>query len=236
MIDERERIAGANMVRRFLKAFVILIALASASRAEAQFGRRDSGGSGGAKWWLSAWGGYQWGDRVTDPKTNADWLFDQNWSTRLTIEREVAPGVTAGVAYNYSRMPLRFQSLDATGSCLPSCKGDATLASYGLTIRSGMGGRDRSFHFVSEGFLGAIQYGHFALAGNSPTAIAARDISNTDFAYSIGLGFGYTLTREWEWVAMFETLNGIHERSEELFGQRNSRHYSLRTGVRFGLF
>ena len=214
-----------------MQGLLLLLALSASSRAEAQVGRqRDSDGY--PKWWMSAWGGYQWGDRVSDPKTNADWLFDQSWSTRLTIEREIAPDVAAGLAFNYSRMPLRYRNVSGGGTCTP-CSGKATLASYGLTARTGMGGR-RGFHFISEGFLGVIQYTHFALEGNSTTAVAARDISNTDFAYSIGLGFAYALSRDWQIVTVLETLNGIHERSEDLFGQRNSRHYSLRTGLRAG--
>lgn len=204
-----------------------------ATRADAQFGRRESSG-GAPKWWVSAWGGYQWGDRVSDPKSNAGWFFDQSWSTRFTIEREIAPGTSAGIAYNYSRMPLSFASLDASGSCRPRCVGDATLASYGLTARSGMGGR--GMHLVYEGFIGAVQYSHFTLEGSSATAQSAKGISNTDFAYGFGVGFGYALSRDWELLGVFDTLNGIHERSDELFGQRNSRHYQLRTGVRFGVF
>lgn len=229
-----ERRKWAQMLRIRPRIFLtFLLATVVATRADAQFGRRESAGSA-PKWWLSAWGGYQWGDRVTDPKSNADWLFDQSWSTRFTIEREIAPGTSAGIAYNYSRMPLRFGSLDPSGSCRPTCKGDATMASYGLTARSGMGGR--GVHLVYEGFIGAVQYSHFTLEGQSPAAVAARSISNTDFAYGFGIGVGYALSRDWEWLGVFDTLNGIHERADGLFGQRNSRHYQLRTGVRLGVF
>ena len=223
------------MRRTLLQGLLALITLAAASPAGAQFdGAPRSGGS--PKWWVSAWGGYQWADRVSDPASAADWLFDQSWSTRLTVEREVTPGIAAGLAYNYARIPLRFRNFISTdggagGSC-NSCTGEATLASYGLTVRSGMG--SRGFHLITEGFLGAIRYGNFELEESSPTVVAAREIANTDFGYAIGVGFGYALARDWQIVTLFETLNGIHERTDNLFGQRNSRHYSTRAGVRFG--
>lgn len=219
------------MKRSVATAFVAGFGLIISSHAEAQIGRRQS--YGGATWWMSASGGYTWGDRVTDPKTQSDWRFDRNWSASVSIEREFGPGVAMGVTYNYSRLPLRYQSLDATGTCDP-CRGDATMASYGLTMRSGEGAR--GLHFASQLFIGAVQYSHFTLEGSSASALAARSISNTDFAYGIGLGFGYSLGRDWEWTTMLNTLSGRHEQDRDIFGQSNSRHYSLQTGVRVGVF
>lgn len=220
-------------MRRLALRFLLLLVVAAIvpAPAAAQFPRSQRV-EGAPRWWMSLWGGYQWSDRVSDPGSNADWFFDQSWSTRLTAEREVAPGLAAGLAFNYSRMPLRFRSVQTGGTCLP-CEGDATIASYGLLVRSGAA-RPRSFHLVTEGFLGAMRFSNFELQGNPAAAAAAREIRNTDFAYALGVGFGYGFSRDWQGIALFETANNIHERSANLFSQRNARHYTTRVGLRIG--
>lgn len=222
-----------GLVRTFVRRIVPGLSLLSviAAPLAAQFPREVRGGDA-PKWWMSLWGGYQWSDRVSDPGSESDWLFDQSWSTRLTAEREVVPGVSAGVAFNWTRMPLRLRSTAPGGGCT-GCEGEATIASYGLMLRSGAA-RARSFHLVSEGFLGAMRFTSFEVEGSSPTATRAGEIADTDFTYALGVGFGYGFTRDWQGIALFETANSIHERAPEGFAQRNARHYTTRVGLRVG--
>lgn len=208
------------------------LALATPAHAQGRRGPRGTmGGYGdGPKWWGSFWGGYQWSNPVGDPGTASTWNYDSNWMVRLTAEREVAPRTAIGLAWNYSRMPLAVVGNSATSVCRPGCPADGTIASYGLTLRSGGG---PGFHFVYEGFLGAMQYSNFTVEGAGAESFA--DVKDTDFAWAIGTGFGYGLSRDFELVGIFEYGNSVHERSNDLFQRRTTQHYTTRLGLRVGL-
>lgn len=182
------------------------------------------------RWWFSAWGGYQWSNAVGDPETQTTWGFDSDWSMRLSAERSVAPGTTAGLVWNYSRMPLTILGTNSTAVCRQGCEGEATIASYGVLLRSGGG---PGLHLVYEGFLGAMQYGNFSVQGDGATRFA--EVKDTDLAWGIGTGFGYGLSRDFVLTAMFEYGNSVHERSRDLFQRRTTQHYTTRVGVRVGL-
>ena len=135
--------------------WVGVMALAALAALPAQAQRRGGGGRGGdfgrnePNWWGSFAMGYQWSNAVSDPKTDALWNFDANWSMRASVEREVAPRTAVGLVWKYSRMPLSIRSVAPSGVCRP-CDAEATIASYGVTVRSGGG---RGLHLVYEGFL-----------------------------------------------------------------------------------
>lgn len=217
------------MRARHLAGFLV-IAAAAATPAAAQGGPFGFGGSDGPKWWGTVSGGYQWSNMVSDRATNSIWNFDSNWMVRASVEREVAPRASVGLGWSYSRMPVLISSRDAAEPCQP-CSAEATIASYGVTLRSG--GGDRGFHLVYEGFLGVLQYGSFVLDG--VTAPLFRDVSNRDFAWVLGFGFGYAVARDFQIVAMYDYGNSVHERTPDLFQRRTTQHYSARVGVRVGM-
>jgi hypothetical protein len=213
----------------------MLFFVGAPTTVQAQFPRGPRGGERGGdrnepSWWFSAWGGYQWSNVVGDPETQSSWGFDSDWSVRLTAERTVAPNTSVGLAWNYSRMPLTVAGGSGATVCRPGCSGEATIASYGLLLRSGGG---PGLHMVYEGFLGALQYGNFAVQGDGATRFA--DVKDIDLAWGIGTGFGYGLSRDFVLTAMFEYGNSVHERSKDLFQRRTTQHYTTRVGVRVGL-
>lgn len=213
-------------------AAVLTIALAaSPATAQGPRGRGGMGGFGdGPKWWGSVWGGYQWSNNVGDPSTNSTWSYDSNWMVRLTAEREVAPRTSVGLAWNYSRMPLAVVGSSSATVCRSGCAAEGTIASYGVTLRSGGG---PGFHLVYEGFLGAVQYSNFSVEGAGAATFA--DVKDTDFAWAFGTGFGYPLSRDFELVGLFEYGNSVHEKSSDLFQRRTTQHYTTRIGLRVGL-
>lgn len=213
------------------------VALAAVS-ATAQAQRDGARGAGAAPddptWWGSFAAGYQWSNAVGDPGTASVWNFDSNWSMRASVEREIAPRTAVGLAWRYSRMPLSITSNTSTGACRP-CDADATIASYGLTARSGGG---RGLHLVYEGFVGATQFNNFTLSpAASPAAKATFEgVRNVDFSWAVATGAGYSLSTEFQIVAMYEYGSSVHEKgSNSPFQRRTAQHYTTRLGVRVGM-
>lgn len=230
----RMRWVSVQAVQAVMGVLLALVSLATPAMAQGRRGPGRGGGMGGyddaPKWWASAWGGYQWSNQVGDPATNSTWNYDSNWSLRLTAEREVAPRTTIGLAWNYSRMPLAVVGNSSATACRTGCAAEGTISSYGVTLRSGGG---PGFHIVYEGFLGATQYSNFSVEGAGAAAFA--DVKDTDFAWAFGTGFGYSLSRDFQLVGMFEYGNSVHEKSGDLFQRRTTQHYTTRIGVRVGL-
>ena len=206
-----------------------------AAPAAAQFGRVPETGQAGRDptWWGSVWGGYQWSNPVSDNRSAAIWRFDSGWGFRGTLERELGGSTAIGVAFNYVRMPLSFRGFATPGggtACASGCEATATMASYGLVLRNGGG---RGLHPVVEGFLGAMQFNNFDfdVASEAPSG----EISNTDLAFSVGAGFGYSLSRDFQVIALYDIGRNVHERSNQTFGaNRITQHYATRVGLRVG--
>lgn len=228
-----ERRARARRRAVALRALLALLLLAGARPVEGQRPRGgDRGGFGGGDptWWGSVAGGYQWSNILGDPGTSSIWNFDSSWSLRLTAEREIAPRTTIGLGYTYARLPLLVTGNASATTCRPACPGEATLASYGVVLHSGGG---QGLHLVYEGFLGALQYGNFALEGDGAARFA--DERNVDLAWAIGTGVGYGLSRDFALQAVVDYGNSLHEKANDLFQRRTTQHYTVRMGLRVGL-
>lgn len=216
-----------------LAAIVVSCSLLATQPVAAQGPRGPrGGGSFGPEptWWGTVDGGYQWSNLVGDPGTSTTWNFDSNWLLRLTIERSVAPRTSIGLGYMYARLPLSIIPRNSSSPCQGVCVGDATIARYGVVAHSGGG---PGLHLVYEGFLGAAQYGNFAVTG--PGSSEFSGLKNTDLAWSIGTGAGYGLTNDFALQAIFDYGSSLHEKSNDLFQRRTTQHYSIRFGVRVGM-
>jgi opacity protein-like surface antigen len=224
-------------MRRSLLVSIGLVTLLSAP-ASAQLGRFPTGRQSGVddpKWWGSIWGGYQWSNAVDDERSAGYWDFDAGWVIRGTFEREIGRQTAIGVAFNYVRVPLTFESYLVSGSRPPgtpqcaTCDATATIASFGLLLRSGGG---RGLHPVFEGFLGAMQFSKFEFKVAS--AQPSDPIEDTDFAFAVGTGFGYALSRDFQLIALYELSRNVHERSRQTQGGRVTQHHGTRVGLRVG--
>lgn len=192
---------------------------------KAQFGANDTASP---RWFGSVWGGFQFGGFVPDDKSNATWDFDTNWQLRGTLEREVASRVAVGLAFSYARLPLTYSTTVGT-SCV-QCAADATVTAYGGLVRFGGG---PGFHQVAEVFIGALRYDNFEQV--SPRTKLVPASGNTDFAFSLGYGFGYSLAEDWQVLLVQEYLNALHERATQVTGGgRLTQHYTTRLGLRVG--
>ncbi len=131
-------------------------------------------------------------------------------------------------------MPLVFRGFASPGSgtkCVAGCDATATIASFGLLLRNG---GNRGLRPVFEGFLGATQFTNFEFesAADRPNP----EIRNTDFAFAFGTGFGYSLSRDFQLIALYEVSRNVHDRAEQLVGARRiTQHYATRVGLRVGI-
>jgi hypothetical protein len=222
------------LYRRLCPALLLLVAVSDIATAQRRRPRgenpRDTATGGNAPvWFASAGAGMQWGAYIVDDRSQSIWDFDAGFSLRGGIEREVAPRFTLGLAFNYARLPLNLRSTaQATTGCR-SCAADATISSYGASMRYGGG---LGFHQVIEGFVGAMRYGNFTpAAGGQGLAVTP----NTDFAFGGGYGFAYGIAPDWQVQLIQDGLYAIHERSTlGLGGGRIVRHFNSRLAVRVG--
>lgn len=179
------------------------------------------------RWFVTAGTGVQWSGYLVDDASNSAWDFDAGFGLRAAVERQFSPQVAAGVAFNRARLPLTYTSF-AGGPC-GRCAADATIASYGATARLGGG---PGFHQVLELFVGAQRYGNFT---QTQGGASLPPTSNTDFAFGAGVGFGYSVARDWQVLLIQDALNAIHERSTQAqAGGRVSRHFMTRLALRVG--
>jgi len=169
-------------------------------------------------------------NQVNDPGTSSVWRYDSNWALRLTAEREVAPNTAVGLVFNHARLPLAVVGTNAAAGCNLGSRAEGTIASYGVMVRSGGG---PAFHFAYEGFLGAMQFSNFTIDGNSGTV--TNETKNVDFAWGIGTGVGYSMSRDFQLLLLIEYATNVHERGEDIFQRRTAQHYTTRLGVRVGL-
>lgn len=221
VLSRRRSHRASGQVSRL--AFCLLACVPVVAAAQ---GRGPS--SGAPKWFASLSSGLVLGDYIADDASNSTWDFDAGFGLRGTVEREVATRVSVGLAFAYARLPLTYSSLGTSSLCA-QCAANATVSSYGGTVRVGGG---PGFHQVIELFLGALRYGNFEQ--QVPRATLAPKTS-TDFAFGAGYGFGYSLANDWQVELIQDATNSLHERSTLLQGgSRVARHFTTRLGLRIG--
>lgn len=219
-----------------LNRALLVIALAALTSDAAAQRPRERGREEGVlqvaklpKWFATIGTGIQWGVFLVDDRSATSWDFDGGFALRGTLEREVAPQFSVGAGFNYARLPLTITTFPGAQVGCGRCAADATVTSYGATMRYATG-RGGSFRQVVEGFAGALRYGNF-----SDTQGTNLGIANTDFAFGAGYGFGFQLAPDWHLQLVQDGLYSVHERSE--LGQGGGRivqHYTTRLTLRVG--
>ena len=223
------------MLHRILLPVLLLLlgvsATGSAQRRRPGEGRPREAPQGATtpRWFASAGPGMQWGPYIVDDASQSIWDFNAGFSLRGSIEREVAPLLAVGLAFNYARLPLDFERTAQVITGCRVCAADATVSSYGAVMRYGGG---QGFHQVIEGFVGALRYGNFTLAAGGE---GDPVITNTDFAFGGGFGFAYGIAPDWQVQLIQDGLYAVHERSTlGLGGGRIVRHFNTRLALRIG--
>jgi len=200
--------------------FTATAAIVLASSAAAQ---SPNTGSRDPKVWLSVGVGYMALQDVADGTTQSVWAFGTTFPYRLSLERSLGRGISAGAAVLWVRAPLF-----AWGPC--SCNAHNTVAMYGPVFRLLNG---REWKQVVEITVGVMQYGNFVEDATGARIEPVK--ANRDFAFGIGYGIAYEVSPGWEVELVTTGINSFHER-RGLANNDNtqSRHASVRLGLRLG--
>lgn len=221
-------------ISRRAAALAALGALAAAAlpttRADAQILRVPKNTQEPALWAGLGIGYYQMND-VLDGRTNTAWAFGSGAQYRGTLEYSIGRGSSIGVTGTWAHLPLRYESLDGTplpsGALAEDAHADVT--SLMGTFHAGGG---QGFHSVLEAGLGVTRYANFKSDASGATLAPVGD---TDFSFSVGYGFGYTMGRSAEFFVVQDYGNAIHQRDGLPNNARtNVQQLTTRIGARFG--
>jgi len=165
-----------NSLRRFVSGVPIFI-LAVAAPAAAQILERPASRRE-PRMWISAAAGVM--DIAAIGDAESVWDFGTGFMYRASLERSLGRGSAIGVAAGRSRIPLR-----ASSEMLDRVDAHATVTSLMATFRGGGGS---GFHQIYVVQAGALRFTD--IEADDDNTVIDRG-GNTDFAFSVGGGFGY---------------------------------------------
>jgi hypothetical protein len=214
--------------------FLPLVALALlASSADAQIIRLPKNRSGEPAFWASASIGLLQLQRVDDGTTQSRWDFGSAVQFRASLEYAISRGNSVGVSGTFARAPLTYIPVNDPGplpggSCDISCDAKADLTAIVGTFHSGGG---LGFHQVIELSAGALMYRNF----KTDAGEELPPKKDTDFNFTLGYGFGYTVNRTLQIDLVQDAILALHQR-EGLSGsgRTTNQQYVTRIGVRLG--
>jgi len=128
--------------------------------------------------WISATAGVM--DIAAIGDAESIWDFGTGFMYRASLERSLGRGSAIGVAAGRSRMPLR-----ASSNVLNRVDAHATVTSLMASFRGGGGS---GFHQIYVVQAGALRFTD--IQADDDNTVINRG-GNTDFAFSVGGGFGY---------------------------------------------
>ena len=218
-------------------ALLALAALVSAAPLEAQIFKVPRRVAEPA-FWAGAHAGYFQLQDLADSRSNSVWRFGGTVQYRASLEYSLGRGSSIGVTGTYARMPLSYESLDGsplfsvTQSPTLDTRADAHADVTSLMATFHSGGGD-GFHYVIDAGLGATRFAAFRTDRGD---LALRPRSDTDPAFTIASGFGYSTGARTEFTLVQEYGNVFHQRAGLPNDVRtNAQQLTTRLGVRFGL-
>jgi hypothetical protein len=180
--------------------------------------------------WTSLSIGWMQHQGLCDPDSNSCWSFGGAPQFRATLEMPLGRGggASIGVAGTTARVPLTY-----SGGLLSGCNGcdaDANLSQLMGILRIG-GGGSSAFHQVIDISAGMNLYSNFR-STNGTKLDPAKTASS--FAFTVGYGFGYSLSQRMQLMLVQDYGLVIHKRMP---GDPNNtaQMYTTRIGARYGL-
>jgi hypothetical protein len=206
------------MLRRLTLALIVLTAAATPSAAQERFPRRP-----GPNIWASLSVGLYQVQNMFDPASNSAWDFGNIVQFRGTLERDFQPGTSLGVALTFTQAPLTYDGPDCSG-----CDADAQLWQALALFRIGGGIR---LHQVIEFGAGVTGFSNFQQRGGGGPLAPQGVIDPT---FSIGYGFGYSLSRNTQFMLLQEVGLMVHRRGDQPAGDESNipRTWATRVGLR----
>ncbi|MGI9078664.1 MAG: hypothetical protein ACR2G6_15240 [Gemmatimonadaceae bacterium] len=205
---------------RFVSVVTTMMLLAAAPAA-AQILERP-GSRSEPKVWISAAAGAM--DIAAIGNAGSTWDFGTGIMYRASLEHTVGRGSAIGVAGGRSRMPLR-----ATTSLLNRVDAHATVTSLMASFRGGGGS---GFHQVFVVQAGALRFTDIEADDDNTVLDRGGD---TDFAFSIGGGFGYGVNARLTITLVQELGLILHRSGGSSSNANNSAQQRItRIGARYG--
>lgn len=187
--------------------------------------------------WVGVHGGYFQLQDVADARSNSVWRFSGAIQYRASLERSLGRGSSVGLTGAYARMPLVYESLDGSPILGPPALGTSTRVDAHADVTTLMatfhaGGGD-GFHYVLDAGVGATRFAAFRTDRGK---FALRPESDTDPAFTIASGFGYSTGPRTEFTLVQEYGNVFHQRAGLPNDVRTAaQQLTTRLGVRLGL-
>ena len=197
-------------------AIMLITSVIVPASAEAQIRRPvDTGPNYG--WWISGGASAVTVADITDGASKSRWHFqtDPILQYRATLEKALDEFTTLGVAAGYGTASLDLTSI-ATGpnaklptACQVSCAASSEVWTGMAQFRSGGG---TGFHTLFEASGGGTVFRKFT---TTTDAIAVPGIkSSFDLTGTLGLGFGYPLSRSMVIALVQDYGIGFHSKAE----------------------
>jgi hypothetical protein len=238
---EPQATSRLGTLHALVRTGAICVSLAHATMAQAQIRSRgpvqpDYG------WWISGGASATVLNNITDGATHSAWKFgsDPVWQTRATLEKSLDEFSTIGVSAGYGRVNLDVASIaSGTNAALPtkcqtSCAATTQLWTGMLQFRSGGG---EGFHTLFEAAAGTTVFRDFRTRRtdvDSSAVIAMAGIRRSlDLSGTLGLGFGYALSRGMVVALVQDAGIGFHSKTDLPAGTgRTWRMRNTRASIR----
>jgi hypothetical protein len=167
---------------------------------------------------------------VRDGTTGSNWVFGDAVQYRASLERNIGSGLGLGVSGAFSRAPLTYQGAGCTLGT--TCDADANITQIFASFHAG-GGR-YGLHQVIQLQLGGTVFHNFR--ERATNAVLPPENADVDLAFSIGYGFGFTVTPRAHVNVVQELGVSMHQR-ENLPAAASiaNRFGTTRLSVRLGL-
>lgn len=213
-----------------LAALLLAASVLYPARAHAQIRGQPVQSAPGFGWWLSGGGAAMTIRDITDGASRSIWSFgtDATWQGRASLEKALDEFTTFGIvgAYGAASLLLRpIQAGDSTGlpaTCQVECPASAEVWTGMLQLRSGGG---EGFHTFFEANGGATAFRNFRTKSDDMPVAA---IKNTiDLSGTLGIGFGYSLSRRTVIAVVQDAGIGMH--SNDALPAGTSRYWKTRT-------
>ena len=212
------------MQRDSLPSFVTVVTtliLVATAPAAAQILERPTAARE-PRMWISVAAGVM--DLETIDGAESTWDFGTGLVYRASLERAVGRGSAIGVAAGRSRIPLR-----ASNELLDRVDAHATVTSFMASFR---GGGDSGFHQIYVVQAGAVRFTD--IQSDDDNAVIDRG-GNTDFAFSVGGGFGFGINARLT-IGLVQELGLILHRGGGSSGNSNNsaQQRVTRIGASYG--
>jgi hypothetical protein len=206
--------------------FALCFTLVGAAAAHAQIIDSRIGRTRDPIAWTSLSIGWFRQNALCDQETNACWDFGSAPQWRATLEFPMGRGATVGAAATIARVPMVYNGGIGANSCV-RCDADANIVQYLANVRIGGGS---GFHQVIDLNAGTTVFSNF----RSTTGTRLGGKAVTDWSFSVGYGFAYSLSPRMQIMLLQEYGLVIHARQSGS-AERTAQQSTIRLGGRVGL-